>query len=368
CFILWFGWYGFNCAAAWSLDQLGSVLLTTTVAPAVATVATMLFTWVKYGKPDVSMSLNGALAGLVAITAPCSNVNAGGAAIIGLVAGFLVVVAVEFVDKKLHVDDPVGAVAVHGVNGIWGTLALGLFADPKVPGAQAGVTGEAAAGLFYGGGFAQLGTQAFGVLMIAAWTTITMTGVFFLIKKTIGLRVSTQEEVEGLDAHEHNLPSAYADFLPAVDQSLIGADELSALPVGARVNDALAVPVVNTAPDGVTITNVTILTKQEKFEDLKVAMEEIGITGLTVTNVMGYGMQKGGDRTYRGAKLESSLRPKIKVEVVISKVPVQQLIDTVKKALYTGKIGDGKIFLYGVENVIKVRTGETGYDALQDNA
>ncbi|MDR2525239.1 MAG: ammonium transporter [Oscillospiraceae bacterium] len=366
CFILWFGWYGFNGAAATDVGQLSSILLVTTVAPAVATVATMIFTWVKYGKPDVSMSLNGALAGLVAITAPCANVDAGGAAIIGLVAGILVVVAVEVIDKKLHVDDPVGAIAVHGANGLWGTLAAGLFANPNVLGGSGEPTGVA--GLFYGGGFRQLGVQLLGVAAIAAWAAVTMFLVFFALKKTIGLRASKQEEIDGLDIHEHNLPAAYADFLPAVDQSLIGADELADVPVGAKVSERIAVPVVNTAPDGVKITNVTILAKQSKFEDLKIAMEEIGITGVTVTNVMGYGMQKGGDKIYRGAKLESSLTPKIKVEVVVSKVPVDVLVETVKKALYTGQIGDGKIFLYGVENVIKVRTGETGYDALQDNA
>ncbi|MDR0531367.1 MAG: ammonium transporter [Oscillospiraceae bacterium] len=368
CFILWFCWYGFNGAAATNLSQFGSILLTTTVAPAVATVTTMIFTWIKYKKPDVSMSLNGSLAGLVAITAGCSNVSALGAAIIGIVAGILVVLAIEFLDKTLHVDDPVGAVAVHGFNGLWGGLAVGLFADPSVPNAPLGVNGTPAAGLFYGGGFGQLGIQALGVCMIAVWTAVTMTCVFFLIKKIIGLRVSKQEEVDGLDIHEHNLPSAYADWLPAVDQSLLDSGDDALPPPEKRVGVDVAVPVVNNASPGAKMTNVTILTKQSKFEELKTALDAIGITGLTVTNVLGYGMQKGNDLHYRGAELESSLRPRIKVEIVVCKVPVELLTETVKKTLYTGRIGDGKMFIYNVENVIKVRTGEEGYDALQDNA
>ncbi|MDR1464257.1 MAG: ammonium transporter [Oscillospiraceae bacterium] len=365
CFILWFAWYGFNGAAATDVRQFGSILLTTTIAPAIATVTAMIVTWVKYGKPDVSMSLNGSLAGLVAITAGCAYVDAAGSAVIGIVAGVLVVVAVEFVDKVLHVDDPVGAVAVHGFNGMFGALAVGLFANPNVPGADGNPSGVA--GLFYGGGFKQLGIQVMGVAMIAGWTAVTMTIVFLLIKKIIGLRVTKQEEIDGLDIHEHNLPSAYADWLPAVDQSLIGVDLSDTLPAGAKVAEKISVPVVNTAPEGVKITNVTVLTNQSKFEDLKMAVEEIGITGVTVTNVLGYGMQKGNPAVYRGAKLESSLRPKIKMEIVVSKVPVPLLVNTVRQALYTGQIGDGKIFLYGVENVVKVRTGEEGYDALQDN-
>ncbi|MDR1734049.1 MAG: ammonium transporter [Oscillospiraceae bacterium] len=367
CFILWFGWYGFNGAAATNISQFGSILLTTTVAPAVATVTTMIFTWIKYGKPDVSMSLNGALAGLVGITAGCAFLDAGGAAIVGIVAGILVVLTVEFLDKKLHIDDPVGAVAVHGVNGIWGTLAVGLFANPTVPDGEGNPTGIA--GLFYGGGLSQLGIQALGVVCIAAWTAATMTLAFFLIKKIVGLRCDAKEEIEGLDLHEHNLPSAYADWMPAVDQSLIGVDIGDHMPpAGAVVSSEVSVPVVNTAPDGVKITNVTVLCKPEKFEDLKSAVEEIGITGLTLTNVQGYGMQKGQEKTYRGAKVEASLLPKIKVEIVVAKVPVATLIDAIKKTLYTGRVGDGKIFLYGVENVVKVRTGEEGFDALQDNA
>lgn len=199
-FILWFGWYGFNGAAATDTMQLSQIFATTTVAPAVATVSAMIFTWIRNGKPDVSMSLNGSLAGLVAVTAGCANVDVIGSFIIGAVAGALVCVAVYFIEDKLKVDDPVGAVAVHGCNGIWGTIAVGLF-DYKD-------------GLFYGGGVHHLLIQLLGIVCIAGWTIVTMTIVFTVLKKTIGLRVSAQEEVEGLDSTEHGLESGYPDFVP----------------------------------------------------------------------------------------------------------------------------------------------------------
>ncbi|NCC67581.1 MAG: adenylate cyclase, partial [Clostridia bacterium] len=358
-FILWFGWYGFNGAAATDLSQLGSIFLTTTVAPSVATCTTMLFTWFKNGKPDVSMSLNGSLAGLVAITAPCACVDAFGSAVIGLVAGILVVVAVEFLDLKCHVDDPVGAVAVHGVNGLWGTLAVGLFSTES--------------GLFYGGGLHQLGIQALGVSAILAWTIVTMTIVFFIIKKTNGLRVSAEEEIIGLDLPEHGLVSAYADFMPSVPtvsvEELVSANSAGTVPVEDAVPVELKPSAQYVSPvrsDGVKITKVQMLIKQEKFEALKEAMMDIGITGMTVSHVLGCGVQKGKPEYYRGVKQDITLLPKVQVDIVISKVPVATVIETAKHVLYTGHIGDGKIFVYNVEDVIKVRTGETGYDALQD--
>jgi len=345
-FILWFGWYGFNGAAAGDVGELGSIFVTTTIAATSASVATMIFTWIKNGKPDVSMSLNGALAGLVGITAGCANVDAVGALAIGLVAGVLVVMAVEFIDFKLKVDDPVGAVAVHGVCGIWGTVAVGLFA----------VEG----GLFYGGGAAQLGIQSLGVVTIAAWTFATVGLTFFIIKKFNGLRVSKQEEISGLDITEHGLTSSYADFM-------ISAADSSEAASGTVPSDA-AIPVVNNSKPGAKMTKVVIITKRNKFDGLKLAFDKIGITGMTVTQVLGCGMQRGGKEYYRGIPLESNLLPKVKIEVIICKVPLKLFIETVKKALYTGNIGDGKIFVYDVENVIKVRTGEEGYDALQDEA
>ncbi|MCH5297725.1 MAG: ammonium transporter [Ruminococcus sp.] len=360
-FILWFGWYGFNGAAAATTDNLGQIFLTTTIAPAIATCATMIFTWIKNGKPDVSMSLNGSLAGLVAITAPCADVDALGAAIIGLVAGIIVVVAVEFIDIKLKVDDPVGAVAVHGANGIWGTLAVGLFATGN---GQDEITG-----LFYGGGFSQLGIQALGVLAVAAWTIVTMTIFFKVIKATIGLRASKEEEMKGLDVTEHGLISAYADFAPigvgvaSLDETI---DTEGNVPVTQAVPVQLAGKYDIASEDGVKITKIDILLKQSRLEALKEEMDKLGITGMTVSQVLGCGAQKGKAEYYRGVAVESNLLPKMKVEIVVCKVPVKAVVDAAVKALYTGHIGDGKIFIYDVEDVVKVRTGETGYAAMQD--
>ncbi|MDR1821602.1 MAG: ammonium transporter [Oscillospiraceae bacterium] len=367
CFLLWFCWYGFNGAAASSVENLGAILVNTTIAPAAATVAVMLFTWIKNGKPDVSMSLNGSLAGLVAITAPCSSVDALGALIIGLVAGILVDIVVEVVDKKFHIDDPVGAIAVHGANGLWGTLAVGLFATDSIPDAVSGVTGDAAKGLFYGGGWGQLGIQALGVLAILVWTVVTMTIVFFIIKKTVGLRVTAEEEIIGLDITEHALPSAYGGFIFAPDALDYTSSELARYEApNVDVPVEAAVTVESTAKKGAKITKVTVLTNPQKYAQLATALDGIGITGITVTNVHGYGMQKGNTTIYRGVKVETKLLPKIQVDIVICKVPTDLLVKTVQDALYTGKIGDGKIFISDVEDVVKVRTGESGYDALQD--
>lgn len=351
-FILWFGWYGFNGAAATDVDTLASIFLTTTLSPAVATVVTMIFTWIKDGKPDVSMSLNASLAGLVAITAPCDCVDALGSIIIGAVAGILVVVVVELLDKKLHIDDPVGAVGVHMANGIWGTFAVGLFST--------GYDGVGK-GLFYGGGFKQLGIQLIGFLAVAAWTTVTMIIVFTLIKKTNGLRVSAEEEIKGLDATEHNLPSAYADFVPA--NVLIASGNTNA--PAQSVEKAVPVETFTTKTDAV-LSKVVMIFNPSKFEELKEAMNEIGVTGMTATNVMGCGVQKGHIRKYRGVEIEEmSLHPKMKLEMVVSAVPVKKVIEAARSVLYTGNIGDGKIFVYDVDDVVKVRTGEHGYDALQ---
>ena len=359
-FILWFGWYGFNGAAATEIDQLAQIFATTTVAPALATCTTMLFTWIKNGKPDVSMSLNGSLAGLVGITAGCSNVDIIGAAVIGIVAGILVVVAVEFIDIKLKIDDPVGAVAVHGVNGVWGTLAVGLFSK-----------NTDSLGLFYGGGFTQLGIQALGVLGVGSFTAIVMTIIFFILNHTVGLRASREEEMRGLDITEHGLANSYADFMPAVPQ-VLGGDKKDdendeTVPVGEAVPVKVAQSVTeSTTSDGVKFTKIEIITKQNKFDALNSALSDIGITGMTVTQVLGCGVQKGKTEYYRGVEVEMNLLPKIRIEIVVCKVPVQTVVDAAVKALYTGHIGDGKIFIYNVEDIVKVRTGETGCAALQD--
>ena len=365
-FILWLGWYGFNGAAATSVEQLGSIFLTTTVAPAVATVACMIFTWIKYGKPDVSMCLNASLAGLVAITAGCDVVDCTGAIIIGLVAGLLVVFGVWFLDYVLHIDDPVGAVAVHMFNGIWGTLAVGLFATNSVP-------GNDLVGLFYGGGFSLLGKQLTGFVSVAAWTAVTMTIVFFLIKAIVGLRATRQEEIIGLDTTEHGLVSSYADFAPAVSAiSAYTSDDAQSVekitpPPTPAVPVNKAVEVENYTVGDPKITKIVVVFKQQKLQDFIAAMENINVTGITVTNVLGCGMQKGQAEFYRGVEVEANLLPKVKAEVVVCKVPVNTVVDAAKSALYTGHIGDGKIFIYDIENVVKVRTGEQGYDALQDD-
>ena len=359
CFILWFGWYGFNGAAAWDGNSLASIFVTTTIAPAVATCTTMLYTWIKNGKPDVSMCLNGSLAGLVGVTAGCDAVDALGSAIIGIVSGILVVVVVETLDLKLHIDDPVGAVGVHLANGVWGTLAVGLLANPAAP---AGLEG-----LLYTGSFRLLGIQTLGIIAILAWTAVTMILTFLIIRKTVGLRVSKEEEIKGLDSTEHGLPSAYADFVPAVESLNYGYE--SAMNVSGDIPPAEAVPVkkMPTFDDGTPkFTKVEIICKESRFEALKTAMMDIGITGMTVSHVLGCGIQKGKPEYYRGVQVEANLLPKVQVDIVVSKVPVRSVIETAKKVLYTGHIGDGKIFVYDVENVVKVRTGEEGYDALQD--
>ncbi|MBQ7726787.1 MAG: ammonium transporter [Clostridia bacterium] len=359
CFILWFGWYGFNGAAAWDSESLASIFVTTTIAPAVATCVTMVFTWIKNGKPDVSMCLNASLAGLVGITAGCDALDASGAAIVGAVSGILVVVVVELLDLKLHIDDPVGAVAVHFSNGVFGTLAVGLLANPKAP---AGLNG-----LFYTGSFKLFGIQLLGISAILLWTAVMMSLAFIIIKKTVGLRVSEEEEIKGLDSTEHGLPSAYADFAPAVEGLNYGYEEAVAVTGDIPVAEAVPVKKVpsfdETSPK---FTKVEIVCKESRFETLKTALMDIGITGMTVSHVLGCGVQKGKPEYYRGVLMEANLLPKIQVDIVVSKVPVRSVVETAKKVLYTGHIGDGKIFVYDVENVIKVRTGEEGYDALQD--
>ena len=371
-FILWLGWYGFNGAAATSVAQLGSIFLTTTVAPAVATVVCMIFTWIKYGKPDVSMCLNASLAGLVAITAPCDVTDAFGAIAIGAVAGLLVVFGVWLLDHVLHIDDPVGAVAVHCMNGIWGTLAVGLFATDAAPGYSImNARGETLTGLFYGGGFELLKLQITGFAAVAAWTAVTITITFLLIKAIVGLRVDREEEMLGLDVTEHGLPSAYAGFamLPeSIEEDDFAEENVPvAVPGDTPMADAIPVKRVPTFEEGAPkFTKIEIVCKESRFEALKNAMMKLGITGMTVSHVLGCGAQKGKPEYYRGVQVEANLLPKVQVDIVVSAVPVRKVIETAKKVLYTGHIGDGKIFVYDVENVVKVRTGEEGFEALQD--
>ena len=368
CFILWLGWYGFNGAAATSVEQLGSIFVTTTIAPAVATVVCMVFTWIRYGKPDVSMCLNASLAGLVAITAPCDVTDAFGAIIIGAVAGLLVVFGVWLLDYKLRIDDPVGAVAVHCMNGIWGTIATGLFATTSAPG------NDSVVGLFYGGGFHQLGLQVLGVVSVAAWTAVTMFITFMVIKAVFGLRVTEEEEIVGLDAKEHGLASAYSGFsimdisntmtMDVNENTDLGSDDYNSASEAKKDAAVKVAAVPNLSATG--IFKVVVIARLSRYDHLKKAMNDLGVTGMTVTQVMGCGVQKGAGEMYRGVEMDATLLPKVKVEVVVSKIPVEKVIEAVKKALYTGHIGDGKIFVYNVDKVVKVRTGEEDYAALQD--
>ena len=361
-FILWFCWFGFNGCSTVGMEgddviiNAGLIFVTTNMAPAVASVVTMIYTWIRYKKPDVGMTLNAALAGLVAITAGCDMVSPAGAAAIGLVAGLLLPVSVDFFDSVLHIDDPVGAVSVHGVCGAMGTILTGVFSTSD--------------GLLYGHGAQFLMIQCLGVLATAAWAAAMITVVFLAIKYTIGLRVSPEEELKGLDITEHGLPSAYGGF------TFVSGDTTDGLPAPAAdsVPPQMSVPVevspsvVEPAPTGgVKITKVDILCKMERFDALKRAMFDIGITGMTASNVMGCGEQRGETEGYfRGAKVEARMLPIIQVSIVVSKVPVTLVVDTARRVLYTGKYGDGKIFIYNVENVVRVRTGDQGYDALQD--
>ncbi len=363
-FILWFCWFGFNGGSTVSADgdstlvTMGSIFFTTNLAAAVSTVTVMIITWIRYKKPDISMTLNGSLAGLVAITAGCDVVDPFGAFFIGLIAAFTVVFGIEFVDRILKIDDPVGAVGVHFMCGAVGTILVGLFSTSE--------------GLFYGHGASSLGVQALGVAAVCVWVGITTTILFLVIKKTIGLRCSAHEEISGLDITEHGLAASYADFMPSIHTgSAYAGTPDSDTTADKVISIDSAVPVqLKTASGGISsdvkITKIEIITKQSKFEELKTAMNDIGITGMTVTNVLGCGMQKGQSEYYRGVPVDITLLPKISVEIVVCKVPVKTVIETAKKVLYTGHIGDGKIFVYDVENVVKVRTGEEGYDALQD--
>lgn len=368
-FILWLGWYGFNGAAAVSVEQLGSIFVTTTIAPAIATVVCMVFTWVRFGKPDISMCLNASLAGLVAITAPCDVADALGSVVIGAVAGLLVVFGVWFLDYVLAVDDPVGAVAVHFMNGVWGTLAVGLFATTSAPG------NDTLTGLFYGGGLGLLGKQAVGVLGVCAWTAVTITITFFIIKAMVGLRVTAEEEIVGLDSCEHGLPSAYAGFsimdisntmtMEVNENTDLGNEEYESASELQR-NAAVRVVEMPAAAAGSGIFKVVIISKLSRYEKVKKVMNDLGVTGMTVTQVMGCGIQKGAGEMYRGVEMDATLLPKVKIEVVVSKIPVASVIEAAKKALYTGRIGDGKIFVYNVDKVVKIRTGEENFAALQD--
>lgn len=371
-FILWFAWFGFNGCSTVSMEgdaivSAGKIFVTTNLAAAVATITVMCITWILYKKPDVSMSLNGALAGLVAITAGCDTVSPVSAAIIGILAGFVVVFGIEFIDKICKIDDPVGAVGVHGMCGALGTLCVGLFSDG---------TGTEVKGLFTGGGFQQLGVQFIGFIATTAWVVVTMIIIFQAIKHTVGLRVSPDEEIAGLDVREHGLTSSYADFVTQDSMSTVPhvmgtTKNYTPAAEGASATQAPAEACRDIPKEGTTVhklTKVVIITRRSKLEEFMHAMNEIGVTGITITNVLGCGIQKGSTTYYRGVEMDMNLLPKVKIEIVVSLVPVQKVIDTAKAILHTGQIGDGKVFVYDIENVVKIRTGEEGFLALQDTS
>ncbi len=358
-FILWFCWFGFNGCSTVSMEGdamyfAGKIFVTTNLAAAVGTITTMIFTWIRYKKPDISMTLNGTLAGLVGVTAGCDTVTPVGAAVIGIVSGIVVVLVIEFIDQKLHIDDPVGAVGVHGACGALGTILVGLLSDGE---------GTDTKGLFYGGGTSLLGVQCLGVICVIIWVAVVMTIIFLLIKHTMGLRVSRHEEIQGLDSTEHGIASSYADFMPYGPQVLTTSEKDDAkepVPV-----EYVSSPYVKKGEKD-KLSKVVVITRGSVLDELKRALDAIGITGLTVTHVMGYGMEGGALNYYRGAKIDTRLLPKIKLEIVLGSLPVEDVVETIKKTIYTGHVGDGKIFIYDVENVIKVRTGEYGIAALQD--
>lgn len=397
-FILWFGWFGFNGSSTYgiptSAGDLGTIFVTTNLAPAVAATTCMIITWIRYKKPDVSMCLNGVLAGLVGITAGTDTVTPAASAIIGLICGFVVVFGVELLDKKFKVDDPVGAVAVHGMCGLVGTLCVGIFADPTVSAsAMPGLWGAIAGHNTWAEGFTQLGVQLLGIVAVLAWVCVTMIPLFLLLKKYMKLRVTREEEIGGLDFYEHNLASAYAGFdisdnIPmdevpgevakvVTDQSGQGKPSVEEVfPDGKSVPPTKAAETTKAAATTKAkavsaserkLTKVSIVCKKTAFEKLKKAMNDIGVSGMTVTEAMGCGMQKGSTEFYRGVPVEMTLNPKLKVEIVVSAIPVDTVVNAARNALYTGNIGDGKIFVYEVDNVVKIRTGEEGFDALQDD-
>ena len=367
-FILWFCWFGFNGCSTVSMSSDEAVLsaslifMNTNLAAAVSTCVVLVITWIRYKNPDVSMCLNGSLAGLVAITAGCDVVDPFGAFFIGLAAGVIVVASVEFFDKVVKIDDPVGAISVHGACGMFGTLAVGLFATDG--------------GLFYGGGVHLIGIQIIGVLAVAAWVAVMMTVIFQMIQATVGLRVEADIEIDGLDLHEHGLVSAYSGFaiqdvmgtMDINENTDLGEDDPQ---LASKAQMDAAVPVVNTQGAGGPgadsgMYKVAIIAKLSRFDKLKKALNELGVTGMTVTQVMGCGIQKGAGEYYRGVEMDATLLPKVKIEVVVNRIPVDEVIATAKKALYTGHIGDGKIFVFHVARVVKIRTGEEDGNALRD--
>ena len=348
-FILWVSWFGFNggsvvtSESGFDLAAIGSVFMNTILSSSACAVSAMIITWVRYGKSDITMTLNGIVAGLVAVTAGADQLPHYAALLVGVGAAFVMIYGIEFIDHICKVDDPVGAISDHGLCGAFGTIMTGVFSVEK--------------GVIYTGRFNFLGVQLLGVLSVAVYGLAAMTLLFVILKHTVGIRVSEKAEIMGLDRSEHGWQSNVTDDLIS-DLSDGNAKSVTQIDLSKSIDRSAY------KADG-KIRKVVILMNSSKFESLKDALDEIDITGMTVTNVNGCGIQKGSTDYYRGSEAKSHLLPKIKVEIVISTVPLGLLVDTVKRVLYSGNIGDGKIFVYEVENVIKIRTDEEGKMALE---
>lgn len=368
-FLLWLGWLGVACGSfvlRHAEVSLGFVLQNLQLAVAASIVTTLLVTWGRYGKPDVSMIINGGIAGIAAVSSGCDVISPAGAVCIGVLTGIVIVFSIEFVDKKMRADDPTGAISTHGICGALGCVLTGVFSLQN---------GLAA------GSSVLIMTQIMGIVSIVVCVAVLCAVMFYGIDKVTGLRVSQVEELAGLDFWEHGLAEVYSQGAPVLDplaDTALPDDRvptLQGMKLGRKSEENSAVSVeeavmVEHRPAqlkaGHKLTQITIITSELRFEALKNALEKIGITGMTVTRVLGFGIQKGHVDMYRGAQVKSRLLPKVKVELIVSAISPQVIVNVAKKILYTGRYGDGKVFIYDVENVVKIRTSEEGYDALQD--
>ena len=374
--LLLFGWFGFNAGSALSINGIAmNAFITTTVSGAAAGFSWLMCEWVLHKRPTALGLVSGIIAGLGSITQSAGYVSPFSALLIGFVGGILCFFAVTELKKRIGYDDALDAFGCHGVGGIWGGISAGIFATSTI---NPDITGG-----LVDGNAALLIAEIISIVAVTAYSAIISFVILKLISLVMPVRASEEEEEDGLDYSLHG-ETAYGSVSAA--GLAVGAHEPVAIPAtpaispkkqfGTEVvamdeavvveNHATAMP-SNKAHKTKKMTKVEILINESKFDHLKKALNGIGITGMTVVNVFGYGVQKGHTTYYRGVETDADLLPKVRVEVVISNVPLQQVIETARKALYTGNIGDGKIFVYDVENVIRVSTGEEGAQALAYN-
>lgn len=374
--LLLFGWFGFNAGSALSMNGIAmNAFITTTVSGAAAGFSWLMCEWVLHKKPTALGLVSGIIAGLGSITQSAGYVSPFSALLIGFVGGILCFFAVTELKKRIGYDDALDAFGCHGVGGIWGGISAGIFATSSINPDITGGLVDGNAGLLI--------AEIISILAVTAYSAIVSFVILKLISLVMPVRASEEEEEDGLDYSLHG-ETAYGSVSAA--GLAVGAHEPVAIPAtpsispkkqfGVEVvamddavvveNHAKAMP-SNKAHKNAKMTKVEILINESKFDHLKKALNGIGITGMTVVNVFGYGVQKGHTTYYRGVETDADLLPKVRVEVVISTVPLQKVIETARKALYTGNIGDGKIFVYDVENVIRVSTGEEGARALAYN-